>query len=317
MEHKILITSRSFGRINDIPLNILKKAGYKVDFYNDFFDQETFRGLIPQYEALIIGGHEFPEDLLKQCANLKLICKHGAGLDNIPLETAKALNIKVCNAPGTNANAVADLTFGLILNLARKISYADRQVHAGQWNTAIGRDVCFKMLGLLGFGAIAKNVARRAKGFEMPVLAYDPYISEVSDEFFGYVKLCTKDEVLSKSQIISAHLPLNENTRHMISSREIEQMRPGTFLVNTSRGGIVDERAVAEGIKSGKLAGAAFDVLEKEPLSEGSPLRSFDNVIITPHIGMYSEEAIGAVSTICAWNAAAFLNGEKLKFQVV
>ena len=317
MGQKLLITSRSFGQISEEPLELLKKAGYQVDFYNKSFDMQVFRQMILDYHVLIIGGHKFPEDLLARCENLKLICKHGAGLDNIPLKTAQRMGIKVCNVPGTNAEAVADLTFGLMLELSRRISFADRQVRKGQWQTIIGKDVCHKTLGLLGFGAIARNVARRARGFGMQVLACDPYVKELPLEFSGYVTLCAKEAVLSRSHIVSAHLPLSEETRHTISFGEISQMKEGSFLINTSRGGIVDEAAAAKALQSGKLAGAAFDVLEKEPLKEDSPLAGFENVIITPHIGMYSEEAIGAVSRVCAENAAALSAGKPLKFQVI
>ena len=317
MGHKLLITSRSFGQISDEPLAILKKAGYQADFYNQSFDPDEFEARIIDYDVLIIGGHRFPEELLRRCSNLKLICKHGAGLDNIPLEAAKEMGVRVCNVPGTNAGAVADLTFGLILDLSRRISFADRKVRSGSWGTVIGTDVFSKTLGLLGFGAIAKNVARRAKGFSMNVLAFDPYVTELPEEFTGYVKLCTKEEVLSRSDILSAHLPLTEETRHIISFPELQQMTKGSFLINTSRGGIVDEAAAAEALRSGKLAGAAFDVLEQEPLREDSPLAGLENIIITPHIGMYSREAINAVSMICAENAAALQEGRVLKFQVV
>lgn len=317
MRYRILITSRSFGQINDIPLSILKKVGYQVDFYNEKFCQETFEQMIPDYDVLIIGGHPFPAELMDKCSHLKLICKHGAGLDNIPLEKAKARGIKVCNAPGANADAVADLAFGFILNLTRKLSFADRQVHQGTWNTVIGRNTFGKTLGLLGFGAIAQNVARRAKGFNMNVLAYDPYVKEVPEEFSSFVQLCSKEEVLSNSEIVSAHLPLTKETYHMLSFPEIQKMKQGSYLINTSRGGIVDEAAAAEALKTGRLAGAAFDVLEREPMEASNPLGAFENVMITPHIGMYSQEAIDAVSLICAENAAALARGDALNFQVV
>ena len=182
MSQKLLITSRSFGQINEEPMNLLKEAGYDVTFYRDQFNMETFASMIPEYDVLIIGGHKFPAELMEKCPHLKLICKHGAGLDNLDLAKAKELGITVTNAARTNANAVADLAFGMMLNCARKISVAERDVRAGNWHTLIGHDVYQKTLGLIGFGAIARNMARRAAGFSMKVLAYDPFIAEVPEE---------------------------------------------------------------------------------------------------------------------------------------
>lgn len=146
MSQKLLITSRSFGQINEEPMNLLKEAGYDVTFYRDQFNMETFASMIPEYDVLIIGGHKFPAELMEKCPHLKLICKHGAGLDNLDLAKAKELGITVTNAARTNANAVADLAFGMMLNCARKISVAERDVRAGNWHTLIGHDVYQKSL---------------------------------------------------------------------------------------------------------------------------------------------------------------------------
>ena len=168
-----------------------------------------------------------------------------------------------------------------------------------------------------GFGAVARCVARRAAGFDMRVLAYDPFLTQLP-EGFPYVRLCEDVmEVIKGCDSLSVHLPLNEETRNFISRRELEAMRPGSYLINTARGGIVDEDALYEALVSGHLAGAAMDVASQEPMKPDHPLLSLDNVVVTPHIGMYSKEAISAVSIICAENAAAALNGGALKFRVV
>lgn len=317
MSKKVLVTSRSFGKISDEPLNILREAGFEVALKGKDFDQKEFEAMIPEYDALIIGAHEFPEQVMEQCSKLKIICKHGAGLDNIHLEKAKELGIAVCNVPGTNSNAVADLTFGLMLAVARNIVSTNRWVHEGQWKTAIGVDVCSKTLGLMGFGAIAKNVARRAAGFGMKVLAYDPYVKELPEEFQGYVTLCSKDEVITQCDFLSLHLPLTDETRGMIATPQLASMRKGAYVINAARGGIVKEQDLYEALVSGHIAGAAMDVSEVEPMATDNPLLTLDNVIVTPHIGMYSKEAIGAVSLICAQNAAACIQGTPLQFQVV
>lgn len=317
MNKKVLITSRSFGQISDEPLNILKEAGFEITLKGKDFDQAEFESMIPEYDALIIGAHDFPEEVMVRCPDLKIICKHGAGLDNIHLDQAKKLGIAVCNVPGTNSNAVADLTFGLMLAVARNIVCTDRWVREGKWKTAIGVDVCGKTLGLMGFGAIAKNVARRAAGFGMKVLAYDPYVKEVADEFKSYVTLCSEDQVITGCDFLSLHLPLTEETKNMIAAPELSWMKKGSYVINAARGGIVNEQDLYEALVSGHIAGAAMDVSAVEPMESDNPLRTLDNVIITPHIGMYSKEAIGAVSLICAQNVVACAQGQTLQFQVV
>lgn len=309
MSKRVLITSRSFGQVSEEPLNILKENGIEVDFQNDEYNEEKFQSIIGNYDALIIGAHEFSPKAMEKAKKLKIICKHGAGLDNINLEAAKKYNIRVTNVPATNSNAVADLAFGLMLDVARKISFAASRVKDGLWERVIGTDVCYKTLGVIGFGAIAKNVAKRAGGFGMKVLAYDPYVTDLPDGF-PHVSLVTFEDVIKQSDFISVHVPLNDATRNLIGREQMEMMKKGAFIINTSRGGIVNEEALYEYLKNGHLAGAGLDVTEKEPPT-GSPLLTLDNVTVVPHIGMYSKEAINAVSVICARNVVKMFNNEQ------
>ncbi|KFO68842.1 hypothetical protein ER57_01255 [Smithella sp. SCADC] len=309
MSKRVLITSRSFGQVSEEPLNIFKENGIEVDFQNDEYNEEKFQSIIGNYDALIIGAHEFSPKAMEKAKKLKIICKHGAGLDNINLEAAKKYNIRVTNVPATNSNAVADLAFGLMLDVARKISFAASRVKDGLWERVIGTDVCYKTLGVIGFGAIAKNVAKRAGGFGMKVLAYDPYVTDLPDGF-PHVSLVTFEDVIKQSDFISVHVPLNDATRNLIGREQMEMMKKGAFIINTSRGGIVNEEALYEYLKNGHLAGAGLDVTEKEPPT-GSPLLTLDNVTVVPHIGMYSKEAINAVSVICARNVVKMLNNEQ------
>lgn len=314
---KVLITSRSFGKINHEPYDILTEAGYEITNIGASFDQAAFEAMVPDYDALIIGAHEFPEEVLERCRKLKIICKHGVGLDNIPLEKAKEMGIAVCNTPGTNSNAVADLTFGLMLSAARNIQRSSLNVLRNVKQSVIGVDVCYKTLGLLGFGAIARCVARRAKGFGMTVLVYDPYVTTVPEEFADYVTLCSLDEVLHGCDYLSIHMPLTEETHYMIGSAQLAAMKDGAILVNTARGGIVDEKALYDALTDGHIAAVAMDVVENEPVTSECPLLALDNVIITPHVGMYSKEAVNAVGMLCARNAAACALGMPLEHQVV
>ena len=279
MSKKVLITSRSFGKISNEPLDILTGAGFEVTMKGKDFDQAEFEAMIPDYDALIIGAHEFPEAVMERCPKLKIICKHGAGLDNIHLEKAKELGIAVCNVPGTNSNAVADLTFGLMLAVARNIVSTNRWVHEGRWQTAIGVDVCGKTLGLMGFGAIAKNVARRASGFGMKVLAYDLYPNDSGKAIAEYVDL---DTLLAQSDVVFLHCNLTADNEKMINKASIAKMKDGAILINNSRGQLIDEQDVTDALKAGKLAAAGLDVVYTEPIRADNPLLTASSPPICP-----------------------------------
>lgn len=317
MSKKVLITSRSFGKISKEPIDLLEEAGFEITLMGTDFDQERFEKEIFNYEALIIGAHEFPQDIMDKCEKLKIICKHGAGLDNIDLAAAEKNGITVCNVPGTNSNAVADLAMGLALAMTRNIIISNNRVRNGKWQPSIGEDVYKKTIGLIGFGSIAQNVARRAKGFSMKVLAYDPYIQTLPEEFKDYVKLSSFDDAIKNSDLISLHLPLTEETKNLIAGKEMDQMKKGAYIINTARGGIINEKDLYDALVSGQIAAAALDVTEVEPIEKDNPLLALENVIITPHIGMYSKEAIGAVSLICAQNVEAIFNNKELQFKVI
>lgn len=313
---KVLVTSRSFGKTSPKPFGILEEAGIEYTLMGADFNEEKFKQEIPNYDGLIIGAHPFrPEDMAR-CKNLKIIAKHGAGLDNICLADAKKLGICVTNVPAMNANAVADLAFAHILNISRGISITNERVHKGEWRTFIGQDVFEKTLGLIGFGAIAKNVAKRAKGFSMSVLVYDPFITEIPEEFKDFVILVSLDTVIENSDIISIHVPLTEDTKYLFNKERIMKMKKEAYLVNTGRGGIIHEKDLYDCMKNGHLGGCAVDVTEHEPIEADSPLLTLENFVITAHIGMYSIEAIDAVSVVCAENVAKVLDGKKARFIV-
>lgn len=313
---KVVITSRSFGQISDAPNRILDEAGIEAIHMGKDFDYAEFAKVIPEADALIIGGHQFlPEDL-RRCPKLRIICKHGAGVDNIPLETAKEMGITVTNAPAMNSEAVADFTFAHILNISRGVSIAAAGIRAGGYKAFTGRDVYGKTLGLIGFGAIGKAVTRRALGFAMRVLVYDPYVSALAREWGAKVSLAAFDDLIALSDIVSIHAPLTEDTKNLFDKKTISRMKKDAILVNAARGGIVNERDLYECVKGGHLFGAALDVTEDEPIRPDNPLLTLDNVVITPHMGMYSIEAMSAVSVVCAENVARKLRGEEALYVV-
>lgn len=308
MAFKVLVTSRSFGKISDEPLNLLKENGIDVDIFSEL-EEKSMLEIIHIYDALIVGNERINRDILEKAKNLKIICKHGVGVDNIDLESAKEFGIRVTNVPGVNSDAVADLTFGLILDVARRISNTFMLIKNGSWRPLVGVDVHHKTLGIIGLGAIGKRVAKRAKGFDMLVLAYDPYVDNLTEEY-SFVKLTSLEEVLKNADFLTIHTPLTDKTRGLIGKREIEMMKKGSFIINTAREGIVDESAVYEYLKNGHLGGAGFDVIEKDsPVKE--LLLELDNVIILPHMGMYSRETINSVSMACARNIVKLFKGEE------
>lgn len=306
MSYKVLVTSRSFGQLSQEPLQLLEKAGFHVDFMTSEFDLDAFEKALPGYDALIIGAHPLTPECLRKSGQLKIVCKHGVGLDNIPLDVAKRQGIHVTNVPNANGQAVADLAFGLLLCCARQIVYAVNALRDGQTKPVIGTDAYEKTLGLLGFGHIARNVAQRAKGFRMRVLAYDPYITQqdIAKEY-PFVTLLPLERVVEESDYISLHLPLTKETRGMFGKDLFSRMGPDAYLINTSRGGIVDEEALFQAVSARRIAGAALDVTEQEPIPRNHALLSLPEVIITNHIGMYSREAVNNVSMVCARNVVA------------
>jgi len=310
MTYKILVTSRSFGQVSEEPIKLLEQNNCSIDFKKEsgLYGEEDFLKVIGEYDAVIVGADHMTAKVIEAGKKLKIICKHGAGVDNIDCEKAKEMGIPVTNVPATNSDAVADFAFGLILNIARKISANAFEVKRGKWNKDIGVDVCKKTLGIIGCGAIGRRVAKRGQGFDMRVLGYDPYVKESAN--LSNISLVDLDTLIKESDFISIHVPLTPDTRNLIGSKEMQQMKKGAFIINTARGGIVDENALYQFLTNGHLGGAALDVTEQEPIQSDSPLLKLDNVIITSHIASYSKESLNAVSMACARNIIKIINNE-------
>lgn len=315
MRYKLLVTSRSFGKTSDAPIAKLQAAGFEIVNMGEQFDAERFEALLPQMDALIIGAHALRPELLDKCKKLRIICKHGVGVDNIPLEKAHDCGIIVANAPGANSQAVADLAFGLMLDASRGISRSAALAKAGLHKRTMGRDVWGKTLGILGFGRIGQALAKRAEGFDMCVLAYDPYL-RTAPEGFQNLRLTELDELLSASDFVSVHLPLNESTQGFINAERIAKMKKDAVLINTSRGAVVDEDALCAALRSGMLRSAGLDVTAEEPVSAQNPLLELENVVVTDHIGMYSLEATEAVGMICAEAVINVFEGREPKTKI-
>lgn len=270
--------------------------------------------LLKDCDGYIAGLDDVTAKVLAACPNLKVVSRYGAGYDRVDIQAAKEHGIVVTNTPGVNAQAVGELAFGLIMAAARNIPYLNEMTRKGEWVRSTGIELKGKTLGIMGLGAIGKVVARCAQGFGMNVIAYDPFINEAycAENHIGN---CTYDEVIEQSNVISLHLPLNDETRHMIDKASIDRMKDGVIIVNASRGGIIDEDAAYEGLKSGKIAGLGLDAFEVEPPKD-SKLFEFPTVIATPHTGAHTKEATQNMANASVKNLIDVLSGNDCPFIV-
>ncbi len=297
--------------INLQGLEIMREAGMEVVPHSKMNEAELIEALKEGYDALLVrSGTKVTAPALDAAKNLKIIGRAGVGTDNIDLEAATERGIVVVNAPGGNTIAAAEHTVAMMMALMRNIPQANANLKQGKWEKKkyVGVELRGKTLGIIGLGKIGREVARRALGLEMRVLVHDPHINPEQLRPLE-VDLVSKEQVFRESDLISFHLPLTEDTRHMLGYEELKSLKPGARVLNVARGGIIDEEALYKVLQEGHLAGAALDVFEKEPLKT-SPLQQMDNVILTPHLGASTEEAQVAVATEVAQDVIRCLSGE-------
>jgi len=283
----------------------------------DSTSAEELMNLIADYDALIVRGQtRVTAAVLEKASRLKVIGRAGVGVDNIDLEAAQKHKVAVVNAPTSTTAAVAELTLGLLLAVAREIPRADAAMKQGQWlkKQFEGVELSGKTLGVIGYGRIGTEVGRRAAAFGMNVIVYDPNVSEHELEH-GNAEPVSLQDLYSWSDFISLHLPLNVQTRDLIGPMAISQMRDGVRIVSTARGGIIDEAALLSALNSGKVAGAALDVFEKEPPGS-TELVAHPRVIATPHIGAQTSEAQSRAAEDIAGEVLAALDGKSLRWKV-
>lgn len=261
--------------------------------------------------AALIGMDDFrDEGKFKALPNLKAVAKFGVGVDNIDGEMAKRYGVAALNAPGQNSNAVAELTVGFMLDLPRHVIPLHKAMEQGGWPRFIGSEIKGKTVGLLGFGAIARLVAQKLRAFDVTVLAFDLYPNEKLAEELG-VRMVSREEVITASDLVSIHIPATPETHHLFNRETIASMRDGAYLLNPARGALVDLDALAEALLSGKLAGAALDAFEVEPLPAGAPILKCENIVLTPHTGAETKESYYNVSMTTVQDILRVLKGEK------
>lgn len=308
---KVLVTPTSFCKPQNTAARKKLEAFADEVVYNEYgrpLKPDEVEKMLSGVDGYIAGLDYITAEAIANAGSLKVISRYGAGVDRVDLQSAKDKGITVTNTPGTNAVAVCELAFALMLSLARVVPTLDNAVKNGEWPRNNGIELCGKTLGIVGFGAIGKNLAIRAKAFGMDVIAFDPYFDQAFADANG-VNKCDVNELISSSDFISLHVPLNEHTRHMIGEEQIETMKDGAYIINTARGGLVDEAAVAKAIQQGKLGGIALDVYEVEPVTS-SPLFGLDNVVMTPHTGAHTNEAISGMGMMAVDNLIAILEGK-------
>ena len=316
MHYKVVITPRTFGKLDSTPLDMLKAAGCELipNPFDRILNEEELIKLIPEADGFIVGLDPVSERVLKQGGKLKVISKYGVGTDNIDLAAATRLGIVVVNAPGTNSSAVAELAFGLMLNVARHISDSDRKIREGIWKSYRGFELAGKTLGIIGTGRAGKELAFKVSGFNMRIICHDIKKDEAWARQVGATYLPMK-EVLKKADVVSLHVPLLDNTYHIISTRELSIMKENAILINTARGALVDEAALYQALKNHQLAGAGLDVWETEPPVD-CPLTELDCVVLTSHIGAHTIEAVNAMGRLASQNLIQALSGETPDFWV-
>lgn len=313
---KVLVTNASFAKYNAGAQKMLEEYGLDiVRPKQPVTDENDLLDYLDDVVAVITGLEPITKKVICSAPKLKVIGKHGIGVDNIDVSVAKEKGITVFNSPGTNKEAVADLVFGLMLSLARKIPQSDSQVRKGLWPKVFGQAVFGKTLGIIGLGGIGKSVVQRAKGFNMKVIAFDSYwdkeYADANDVIYSDI-----NGILKEADFVSLHVPLTAETKNLISRDQLDRMKSTAYLINASRGGVVDEDALYEALKKGKIAGAGLDVFAVEPPVD-SNLLSLENVILSPHMGGFTDGALSLTSEFVAQAVIDTLEGKELSSKIV
>lgn len=277
-------------------------------------DAPALRAALGSAEALVVRNQtRVDAALLDHAPRLRVVGRVGVGLDNLDLGALRERAITVTWAPGTNAVSVAEYVLGALLTLYRRFESVSSELHAGRWDrrAATGIEAHGRVLGVVGLGDIGARVARRALAFGMSVVATDPvrFGSSFAVQEYG-VPLLPFEELLACADAVTLHVPLTPDTRHLIGAPQLDRMRPGAILVNTSRGGLVDEAALAAALRAGRLGGAALDVRAHEPPGDGDPLRGIPNVLLTPHVAGVTEASLLRAATHVARDVVRVLRGE-------
>ena len=300
---RTLVTARAFWVSGEEARQLLIDSGWEV-VNSPKAGPLTETELIPllkDCDAVVASSDIYNSTVFAACPQLKIVSRCGVGTDSVNFDDAAKFGVRVANTPGMMTEAVADYTFALMLAVARKVLESHQMMRSGGWGEFTGVLVCGKTLGLVGYGAIARGVAQRALGFNMKILAFDPFVTDAPTG----VEMTTLDRVLSESDFVSLHCPSTPETKGFMDSAKLQQMKPSAYLINTARGAIMNEGALIEALEKATIAGAAIDVYTTEPCPEDNPLRTAPNIIVTPHNAFNAVEAARAMSYKSAENVVA------------
>lgn len=314
---RVYCTDHEFGTL-DIERNILGEIGAEVIEIQSR-DPQLVSSRASDADALLNLYATLPREVLKEMPRLKVIVRYGVGVDTIDLQAATELGIFVANVPDYGVEEVASHAMALILGLARKVCIYDRAVRRGTWDVKMGKPIrrlVGQKVGLVGFGRIPTALVPKLQSLGFRVLAYDPYVTPEQMSRLGVEKRESLVVMAQEVDYLSVHVPLTPHTRHLIGREVLQAMKPSAFLINTSRGPVVDEQALTEALKDGRIAGAALDVMELEPPERANDLLRMEKVILTPHAAYYSEEAFVDLRTKAAQQIRDVLLGGIPKYLV-
>jgi len=314
--HKVVVTDDRYGNYSE-EKSVLKELSVELIIHAPESNREERienLKIIQDADALLVNLFPMTEEIISGLNKCKIISRYGVGYDNVDVDEASRKGIWVARVPDYSIEDVSDQALALLMGCVRKVAYKDRMIRRGKWNLQEDQPA-HRMkeatLGLIGYGAIGKRFHEKTSGFGFSkVLVFDPYVKEERIRTNGAVPADLQN-VLSNSDYISIHIPLNESTKKIIGKKQLSIMKKNAILINTSRGGVLDEQAVFEALKSEKITGAGLDVFETEPIPENSPLLKLDNVILSDHTGWYSEESKVELKTKAALNILAVLKGGK------
>jgi D-3-phosphoglycerate dehydrogenase len=317
-ECRVLATPTSFARY-DKNLSLELERTVKKVVYNTKgkpLSAEQLLPIIGDIDGMIAGLDEINREVIEKGKNLRVIARYGVGVDRVDLQAAKKAGIYVTNTPGANSLSVAELTVGLAIALARSIPYANNETKLGRWPRLDGVALCRKVFGLIGLGSIGCEVAFLLKPFNCQIIAYKRHPDYDFAQKHG-IQFVALDELLAESDFVSLHLPVTPDTEKMVNKSFLSKMKKGSFLINTSRGELIDEKALLDSLTSGHLRGAALDVFLKEPPDANDLLLALPQVVVTPHMGAGTDLAANEMGRMSMSDCLAVLRGEKPQHIVV
>jgi len=309
---RVLVTARSFRKMKGEHWRVLEKAGCEIVTPpgDNPLKEDELIALIGDVDAALVGVDQVTARVIQAGTRLKVISKHGVGVDNIDVPAATQAGVVVTGTPGANQVAVAELTVGLILALTRKIPYHDTVVKSGGWNRLMGTELAGKTVGIVGLGRIGKEVVLRLKGFRVQFLAYDVYQDSAFAAEHG-VRFVSLDELLAESDIVTLHAVLTAESRHLVGDKELARMKRTACIVNTARGGLIDEEALYRALAEKRLAGAAIDAFAEEPPKNSPLLQLGDKIVCAPHLGAQTTETVLRMGLMAAENVVQVLSGAR------